>query len=443
MDLVDVEDDLRAHLHSRPTPRAPGDLADTVRARHRHRRRQQLAVAGVGLAVALVFGSVPVLRGLLPDTGTAGDVAAPSSTSASTIYDLPARGPVAADATWSQAVAALPWDPSGADPDTDPPAGSRRVLYAADVPGARVALVVGQEGALSAVWFTGPAGAPPQEMTQATGSRRLLRGQPLTLLVDPPDGSTRSLVLVGFPGDTLEYVAGHTVTAAGEEVPEQFSVASEDGVAVAEFHAGRVADLQTTVRSAAGDVRSTESHGISSEPSTALLDALQDPRSLRSRVSDDALATVLHLATAHYGVGLDGATAVLLAAGPVDGGEMALVGYTFSSGATATWIGRTDVTSADGSTTGSTATSSPVPAGAPLLDQVLAVPLDRGDIALSGPAEAVTAQVLDADGTLLATLPLSAGSGVGTTPPPAAETVRFSDDAGTVLAEVPLSEMGG
>ena len=444
MDLIDAGHQLRSHLAAQPTPRAPGDLADTVRARHRQQRRQQLAMVAVGLAVVLVFGSVPVLRGLLPDTGTAGDVAAPSSAPATTLYDLPARGPVAADPAWSQAVAALPWDPSAADPDNDPPASGRRLLYAADVPGARVALVVGQEGAaFSAVWFTGPAGARPQEMTQATGTQRLLRGQPLTLLVDPPDGSTRSLVLVGFPGDTLEYVAGHTVTAAGEEVPEQFSVASEDGVAVAEFHAGRVADLQTTVRSAAGDVRSTESHGISSEPSTALLDALQDPRSLRSRVSDDALATVLHLATAHYGVGLDGATAVLLAAGPVDGGEMALVGYTFSSGATATWIGRTDVTSADGSTTGSTATSSPVPAGAPLLDQVLAVPLGDGDIALSGPREAVTAQVLDGDGTLLATLPLESGAGVGAIPPPAAQRVRFSDAAGTVLAEVPLSEMGG
>ena len=56
MDLTHVEDDLRAHLHSVPTPRAPGGLADAVRARHRSQRRQQAAVVGVGLAVALVFG---------------------------------------------------------------------------------------------------------------------------------------------------------------------------------------------------------------------------------------------------------------------------------------------------------------------------------------------------------------------------------------------------
>ena len=444
MDLIDVEHQLRSHLAAQPTPRAPGDLADTVRARHRHQRRQQAAVVGVGLAVVMVFGSVPVLRGLLPDTGTASDVAAPSSsTPAPTLYDLPARGPLAADTAWAQAVAALPWDTSGTNIDTDPPAASRRLAYAADVTGARIALVVGQEdGLVSGVWFTGPAGAAPGEMTQASGSERLLRGQPLTQLVSAPGGTAASLVLVGFPGDTLEYIDGHTVGSNGEEVAQQSSVASEDGVAVAEVYGGRALGLQATVRAADGDVRSTEGRGLSVEPSTALLDAVQDPRGLRSRVADDTVSSVLHLATSHYGVGLEGGTAVLLAAGPVDGGEMALVGYTFSSGATATWIGRTDTPAADGGTTGFTATSRPVAAGVPLLDQVLAVPLGSGDIALSGPSAAVAAQVLDADGALLTTLPLDAGTGVGTTPPPAAETVRFLDAAGTVLAEVPVSEMG-
>ena len=448
MELTHVEDELRAHLHSVTTPRAPGDLTDAVRARHRSQRRQQAAVVGIGLAVALVFGSVPVLRGIVPDAPATEDVAAPPRTSVDSLYDLAPRGALAGDPDWAPAVAALPWDTAGL-PEADPPADSRRVVYAADVPGARVALVAGHEGTRSsATWFTGPTGAPPEQMVQTTGSQRLLRGQPVLLLVDPPQGAPGSLVLVGFPGDTLEYVDGRTVTASGQEEEQRRSVATDDGIAVADVspRPGRLLSLETTVRTADGDVRSTEGLGSTgNDPSPVLLEDLQDPRGLRARVTDEVLETVLQAGDSHYGTGLDGGTAVLLAAGPVggSGGEMALIGYTFSSGATGLWVGRADPSGPDGSYTASVRTGSPSPAGTPVTEQVLAVPLAAGDLALSGPPEAVAAQVLDTDGALLTTLPLDGGTGVGQTPPPAADRVRFLDSTGAPLAEVPVSELAG
>ncbi|MCZ2821548.1 hypothetical protein O2V63_14480 [Modestobacter sp. VKM Ac-2977] len=448
MDLLDVETELRSHLATRPTPRAPGDLAARTRLRHRQQRRQQAAVAGVGLAVALVFGSVPVVRGLLPDTGTTQDVAAPSrGVSTRSLYDLPPRGALAGNDAWLQAVAALPWQAGEFDPDTPPPTDSHRVAWAGDEAGLRIAFVLGQaDGRLSGTWFTGPAGAQPGEMTQATGVQRLVRNQPLAFVDVPDGGSPGVLVVVGLPGDTVEYVAATTVTAAGEEQVDRRQLPGEDGVA-----AGAISDPRASARSLQVVVqRNGQELGMSytltdraEAAARAPIEGIADPRAVGSRVSGDTVQNLLQLPLSAYGPGLEGASTVLLAAGPTtDGrGEMVLAGITFRSGATTLVVGATQQ-QADGSTTSSSSTDDPQPAGTPLTEQVLAVPLD-GDVAVSGPPDAVEAQVLDADGSLLTALPLVAGSGVGTAGDgPAAAVVRFLAADGTVLAEVPVSELG-
>ncbi|WP_222194738.1 hypothetical protein [Modestobacter italicus] len=449
MDLLDVETELRSHLATRPTPRAPGDLAARTRLRHRRQRRQRAAVVGVGLAVALVFGSVPVLRGLLPDTGTTQDVAAPSrGVSTQSLYDLPPRGDLAGDDAWLQAVAALPWQADEFDPDTPPPVESHRVAWAGDEAGVRIAFVLGEvDGRLSGTWFTGPAGAEPGELTQATGVQRLVRNQPLAFVDVPDGGSSGVLVVVGLPGDSVEYVAGTTVTAAGEEQVDRRQLPGEDGVA-----AGAISDPRASARSLQvvvsrnGQELDSMSYVLTDRAEAAAwapIEGIADPRGVGSRVSEDTVQNTLQLPLSAYGPGLEGASTVLLTAGPTaDGrGEMVLAGVTFRSGATTLVVGSTQQ-QADGTTTSSSSTADPRPAGTPLTDQLLAVPLG-GDLALHGPADAVRAEVLDADGSLLTTLPLVTGTGVGTAGDgPAAAAVRFLATDGTLLAEVPVSELG-
>ena len=447
MDLMDVETELRSHLAARPALRAPDDLAERTRVRHRRQRRQQAAVVGVGLAVVLVFGSVPVLRGLLPEVGSS-DTAAPSrGVTTQSLYDVPVRGPLAGDETWLQAVAALPWRADEFYPEELPPVDSHRVAWAGDQAGLRIAFVLGEvDGRLSGTWFTGPAGAQPGEMTQATGVQRLVRNQPLAF-VDVPDGASSGvLVVVGLPGDTVEYVDGTTVTAAGEEQVDQRPLPGEDGVAAGEVSGSRgLANSVRAIVSRDGRELGSMSY-VASDRASALAqdpaEGLTDPRRLRDRVSEQAVQQVLHMAVDTYGSGLDGATATLLAAGRTGGqGEVVLVGLTFRSGATVLVSGSTQ-RATNGSTTSSMSTLDPQPAGTPVTDQLLAVPVD-GDLALSGPREATTAELLDGDGTLLTTLPLVDGTGVGGAGDgPAAATVRFLAADGTVLAETPVSEAG-
>ncbi|MCZ2811052.1 hypothetical protein O2W15_06350 [Modestobacter sp. VKM Ac-2979] len=447
MDLMDVETQLRSHLAARPALRAPDDLAERTRVRHRRQRRQQAAVVGIGLAVVLVFGSVPVLRGLLPEVGSS-DTAAPSrGVTTQSLYDVPVRGPLADDEPWLQAVAALPWRVEPFDPDAPSPTATHRVAWAGDAAGTRIALVLTEVGGrLSGVWFTGPAGAEPGEMTQATGVQHLVRNQPLAFVDVPERASSGVLVVVGLPGDTVEYVDGTTVSAAGEELVDRRPLPGQDGVAAGEISGSRgLANSVRAIVSRNGRELSSMSYVASDRASAiarAPVEGLTDPRGLRARVSEQAVQQVLHMAVSTYGTGLDGATATLLAAGPTDGpGEVVLAGFTFRSGATVLVSGSTQ-RATNGSTTSSMSTLDPQPAGTPLTDQLLAVPLD-GELALSGPRDAVRAEVLDTDGTPLTTLSLVDGTGVGSAGDgPAAATVRFLAADDTVLAETPVSETG-
>jgi hypothetical protein len=443
MDLIDVESELRSHLAARGdrVASAPTDLVERTRRRHRQYRRHRAALVGVGLAVALLFGTVPVLRGVLPAVGRS-DTAAPAASPLPSLYDLPVRGSLAGDRAWLTDVAALPWRENAAvDPDTVPPIDSHRVLYAADVAGTRVALVMGEEGALlSSAWFTGPAGANPHEMAQAAWSVRAYPDDPLMLLDDV--GGPAVLVVVSRPGDEIEYTSGRTVSAAGDQADVDVALTAEDGVASASVPRPVGYPMSVSVRVVRdGQEVYSDFPSLSDRVADAAMAPMliSDPRGLRSNVEESWLQSLAQSALGSYGSGADGVTPVLLAAGPVAGTgdpHVAMVGLTFPSGATDHWAVRYEAVTGQ-SSSGNTTSTLPEPAGTPLLAQVVALRVG-GALAVSAPASAATAVLLASDGTTVATVPLVDGGGATDllpAPAPVAFRVRALDAAGTVLAE--------
>ncbi|GAA4730153.1 hypothetical protein GCM10023328_06220 [Modestobacter marinus] len=449
MDLIDVETELRTHLATRPVPRAPEGLAERTRVRHRRQRRQQAAVVGVGLAVLLVFGSVPVLRGLLPEVGSSDTAAPSSSTPLPSLYDLPTRGTLADDEDWLAGVAALDWGSDDPAYAPTPPTESHRVAFAGDTATGRVALVLGQEDAqLSSVWFTGPAGARPEEMTPATQPQETFPDQPQLLLdVTDPAASRGVLIAVSRPGDEFAHTAGSSVAADGSVTTEFASVEAADGVATVDVPAptGWLFGQQVQVVRD-GVTAYTLPVGLSdraSEAATAPI-PVADPRGLRSAANETWLQGLLQQMLGHYGVRPEEVAPTLLAVGSPTGSaaeQIIMVGLTFPSGATVTWTGRSIADTRSSDTW--TVAGAPAAAGPELLDRLFALPISGGHLAVSGPLTGVTAEVLDRDGGLLTTLPLVSGGGAGAVPPPGtAATVRVRDAAGTVVAEGPLTELG-
>ena len=448
MDLADVENDLRAHLHRQATPRAPEGLVKRTRALHRQRRRTQAGVVATGVAVALLFGGVPALRAALPQPDRS-DVAAPSAPASAprtSLYDLPPRGSLAGDQDWLAGVAALDWGTDDAG-QLDPPVDSHRVVYAGDVSTGRVALVLGEDGSeLSSIWFTGPTGATPAEMTPATSPQQTFPDLP-QLLVDVAAPADRSgvLIAVSRPGDRFSYSPGVSVAADGTAAALSLPVPATDGVAVL--------DISTPVGWASGRQVTIEREGsagytLSPTPSERAWAAAQqpipvaDPRGLRASVNETWLQNLVQLMVGRYGVRPEDVSPTLLAAASpgTDAEQTILVGMTLPSGATVTWASRTTARAESSET--NTVSGAPAAAGPGLLDQLVALPLTGGHLAVSGPAAGVAAEVLDRDGALLTTLPLVSGGGGGDVPPPAAATVRVLDASGAVIAEGPLTELG-
>ena len=162
---LDLETRLRAQrTRAEETPPAPSDLVQRVRERAREQRRRRLALAAAGVAAALVFVGLPTLASGLVGEGSRGEAAAPSSPSRARVpsnFDYSTRGSLAGDADWVEGVRALSWRPEDW-PETprkaDPELENRKVAFAGDVPGGRVALVLGRlgDGSLAQAWYTGP-----------------------------------------------------------------------------------------------------------------------------------------------------------------------------------------------------------------------------------------------------------------------------------------------
>ncbi|NEK58862.1 hypothetical protein GCU56_13390 [Geodermatophilus sabuli] len=215
--------------------------------------RRLLAWATVGCVVLAVLVPLVVRADRAPAPAPA---ATPPPTAASTargvgvpaaadVLGLPTRGSLAGDPAFVAGVRQLPWNDAGAPPDRlQPDPGTRRVVFAGDVPGGRWALVAGRNPLLAAespgappapggrglvaAWFAGPPGATAEQM-RLRGVPRGVAGDRPAALLDPLAGA---LVVLGAPGDVVE-VSDHPVVSADGRVSRSYRpVAAPDGVAV-------------------------------------------------------------------------------------------------------------------------------------------------------------------------------------------------------------------
>ena len=163
------------------------------------------------------------------------EVAALAAPSAPESYDQPPRGSLADDEEFLADVAALDW--SGPEVNGrvwGNAASSRRVVYAADVPGgSRWAVVLARSGVQwTYAWFTGPAGADAADLALAVGSDRIVSGHVLALM--DTSGPTAPLVVLGRPGDGAEYSPSLDRAADGSLVRTFTPLPEVDGVPLGE-----------------------------------------------------------------------------------------------------------------------------------------------------------------------------------------------------------------
>jgi hypothetical protein len=451
---TDLEARLRRDLRAAgdAVPPAPHDLADATRRRHRVLRRRQVGLTAAAVAAVLVLVGVPVVASTFTADSDRGQTARPSTGQDGTLpslADVPTRGSLAGDEEWLDGVLALDWvagTPSeypGME-EVDPPVDTRHVAFAQDVPGGRLALVLGQWGRGSVnAWFLGPENAAPEEMELAAPPSETIADEPLALLDVPDDLDDVRLVVVAFPGDTAEILMRRDVDADGEEIDIWQDLGMDDGAAVASLSGPPLDLIQAGgIWVARGSLRTQQVYPLPTERALRLqlprID-VADPRRLvaSAPVSDELVQQAAHCLVGYFGGPPEDLGLTLLAAGPLGGSSMnqaALVGATFASGAhTACLMTRT--TAIDpGSVTGTAVRIDPVPADDVLLvDEVLAV-ATPDIIAVSGPAAGRTAEIYQGD-ALLSTVQLDDGAGLGELPLPTATRVRILAADGSLVGE--------
>jgi hypothetical protein len=404
-------------------------------------------VLGAVLALVLVFAAVRLTSSPPPREERAEPE--PTAPSTPTPFDEPTRGSLAGADGWLSGVAG-----AGALAHLS---AERHVALATDAPGVRVALVLGRDSErLIAAWLTGPPGALPEQMALAARPHVVSDSQPLTLWdVPEPPRTGGLLVVVTRPGATVEFSPGRTVAADGTEEQVRVPLVAVDGVATASVdrpvapYGGFV--TVTGDDGAAGVVPqlSDRARQVAAAPADAA-----DPRGLHGAIGEGAFQQVLHEMAGTYGIATGRLAPVLLAAGPVgDAGDRAvLVGATLPSGATVAWLGVAG--SGPGEPLVRTVATRPAPAGAAVLNRVIAVPagwaisrlpLPRGQappgwLVVSGPRGGTTAELLGTGEHVLGSLPLVDGAGLAPVPPGTA-TVRVLDASGLELGAGRVAEL--
>lgn len=437
--------DLRARQHD--VPPAPADLADRVRRRHRSQRRTQaLTLVAAAAVAAVVAGGSSLVSS--PEARSAADTAEEGRPVIEpTILERPTRGSLADDPEWLAAVRRLDWQvPTelfGEIPD--PPADERHVAFAGDVPGGRVALVVGEDdGQLGGAWFTGPAGAEPEDMALAASPQRVNRHGPLALLqTDDQYAREGVLVVVTTPEESVDLMAPPVVAADGTETRSRIELPVDDGIVVTGIDGAWF--LGRELRTSDGTGRPYVVGPTIVHPQTrgSAVPVVPSGAPSEQAMLDDLVAGLL----AQYGLTADEARPIVLARGTGrDGERIGLIGLTFPSGATGAWL-MTVETTADG-WGGSVSRLPHAAAGTPLEERLVSVPVDGYRLALHGPEQAVRAEVLTEDGRVLGAVPLEDGAFVGQVPGGAfapstdgAASLRLLDPAGGVVAEGPIGRV--
>ncbi|MFQ1002919.1 hypothetical protein [Modestobacter sp. SSW1-42] len=239
----------------------PADTAARAAARSTRRRRW-----GAARVAAVTVTATAVVLALVP--GRAADplpVAAPTAPAPAelvaeaagpTLYDVPTRGSLAGDAAFVEGVRAIEWSspPNAAMGVLSPPADTRRVLFAGDVPGGhRWALVMGRMGeAYRTAWFAGRTGARPGQLALKLTPGDATPGEPITL--QDAGAPTGPLVVVGLPGDRVEYSPGQDRDAAGRLVRTYTELPVVDGVALGEVTTPLVEHAAIAIAYRAGEI---------------------------------------------------------------------------------------------------------------------------------------------------------------------------------------------
>jgi hypothetical protein len=440
----------------------PFDLPERVRDRHRSLRRREFGLAAAALSAVLVLVGVPVVASTIT-AGDRGGIAAPSEGSepapVPTLAELGTRGSLAGDAAWVEAVTGLSWastapgtdQPSGAAV-AEPPVKSRVVAFAGDVPGARVALVLGLDSPPVDAWFIGPVGATPDQMVLASAPRETTARHPLALMDGPLSGSDGpTFVVVAWPGDEVTQLTGRHVNAAGKTTEHRETVLLTDG-------AGSIASPVPATWPLEVQLWVERNSGVpgSYNPQMTITDRalgangravdVADPRGLRGSVRDQDVQSAVAALTGYYGMPAEEIRPTLLAGGPLGDGSPSssvLVGVTFPSGATT--AAQVTIWAIDGipGLSSQVGLTDVAPAGTALLDRVFAVPSSvPGSLMLtvSGPTSAVRAVVHGRDGTLMVNVPLTRGAGsAAVTGDLDGATVRLFDGRGALLATAPIT----
>ena len=203
--------DLVARLQQLATTVPPPDDVDTAERalalNHRRRLRGGRWVAGAVAVVVLGTGAALARPTEVASLAEAAPAPTWPGTPPPEVYEQPPRGSLADDPEFLAGVAALTWSsPVDGTGNAWPiEAGSRRVVYAADVPGGhRWAVVMARWHHTWAVsWFAGPSGAAPEQLTEAHPPAGWSTSEPVALM--DVSAVSSPLVVIAEPGATFEY----------------------------------------------------------------------------------------------------------------------------------------------------------------------------------------------------------------------------------------------
>lgn len=231
-------------MHAEDSQRFPDLVSAELADRLRTRRREARIVAAMAVLLAVVFVVVPfAVSPTARDPGPAGP-APPSG-----VYTTPTRGSLYTDGNFVEGMRRQPWTSGPAGKDVpEPPLETRHVVFAGTFPGGRWGLVAGADpggplppdldgdgrrdlgrlGSVAVAWFTGPAGATPEQMT-VHGVPHVVDADEPTALTNPATGSA---VIVAAPGDRIEVSFHLRLGADGTPHRDYEPVGDWHGIAV-------------------------------------------------------------------------------------------------------------------------------------------------------------------------------------------------------------------
>jgi hypothetical protein len=456
---MSTDSDIRAGLHALAERAGPpsldgDDLAGLVVREERSRRRRHLGVVAAAVAVAVVATAVPFA--LNRDPAPRGQVTTPVLRSAD-VYGLPTRGSLADDEQFVEAVRRAPWRVPSIEGVPDAPLETRRVVFAGEVGGERLALVVGENtesypdgdaasaSELAAAWFVGTAGGME------------LYGVPHGIREDVPTGLVApggELVVVAVPGDDVEVSERPEVDADGSR-SRVFSPVetSADGIAVHPLErpsSGKATSVPLwnavsyrVTRDGALVVRATPDRTLSEAiPDIAL--RMEATRPISEGAAGVARELAIGILTLLGRTDLDTDVAVQWA-GPLPGAQpatAAVVTVTLPNGALVV-AADVRVDDPNGGYVGTSCGVEARPAGAPAEDRIYATacPSPTGfpetTLVVVAPLTVASVRVYDADGDVVSEHP--ATDGVVTVPlPPGAAVVEGLTAGGVSLGRSDL-----